>query len=381
MNHSNTLETRLAAHVDPARCAPHPDAVVVRGAARFCVLTERIVRLEWDAQARFDDRPTLAILDRRLDPVSDFTVEPSPNGLTIRTASLRLQWSDDGLAFSAGNLAIEYEHGGRWRTWRPGDPTPLLGGTRRDLDFVGRPVSPTAGILGREGCALLDDTATFRFGTDGWAEPPLPAGDPPRCDWYFFGHGLDPAHALAAFARLSRPAPLPPLYALGAWFSRYRPYCADDLLAIADEFRRRGFPLDILVVDMDWHTPDGWTGYTWNRALFPNPPAFLRSLHERGLHTTLNLHPAEGIRPHEAIYPAFAQAMGLDPEHREGIPFRISDRTYARHYFDLLHHPLERDGVDFWWVDWQHGTGSDIPGLDPLAWLNHLHWTDAERRP
>ena len=42
-------------------------------------------------------------------------------------------------------------------------------------------------------------------------------------------------------------------------------------------------------------------------------------------------------------------------------------------------------GVDFWWIDWQQGDKTKMPGLDPLFWLNHLHFydlaRDGKRRP
>ena len=45
-------------------------------------------------------------------------------------------------------------------------------------------------------------------------------------------------------------------------------------------------------------------------------------------------------------------------------------------YFELVHHPLERQGVDFWWIDWQQGSNSGVEGLDPLWMLNHYHYLD-----
>jgi alpha-glucosidase (family GH31 glycosyl hydrolase) len=48
-------------------------------------------------------------------------------------------------------------------------------------------------------------------------------------------------------------------------------------------------------------------------------------------------------------------------------------------YFEGLHHPLEDEGVDFWWLDWQQGYNTKIPGLDPLWALNHYHTQDAAR--
>lgn len=136
---------------------------------------------------------------------------------------------------------------------------------------------------------------------------------------------------------------------------------------------------------MDWHitktgnTSDGWTGYTWNTELFPDPSAFIKWLHEQGLRTDLNLHPARGIHPHELQYEEMAQWMGIDPASQKAIPFDITDPHFAEGYFDILHHPKEQAGVDFWWMDWQQGQKSRVPGLDPLWWINHLHYFDLGR--
>lgn len=49
-------------------------------------------------------------------------------------------------------------------------------------------------------------------------------------------------------------------------------------------------------------------------------------------------------------------------------------------YFKLLHHPLEDEGVDLWWMDWQQGPFSEKPGFDPLMILNHYHYLDSGRK-
>ena len=118
---------------------------------------------------------------------------------------------------------------------------------------------------------------------------------------------------------------------LGAWWSRFWAYTDDDLRALVAAFRAHDFPLDVLVVDMDWHTPGTWTGYTWNRELFPDPAGFLGWVHEQGMQATLNLHPADGVRAFEAAYPAFAQAMGVAPASGVPIPFRVSDPQFMQH--------------------------------------------------
>ena len=52
----------------------------------------------------------------------------------------------------------------------------------------------------------------------------------------------------------------------------------------------------------------------------------------------------------------------------------MSSKRFLEAYFRILHHPLEQDGVDFWWIDWQQGTASAKDGLDPLWALNHYHY-------
>lgn len=154
-----------------------------------------------------------------------------------------------------------------------------------------------------------------------------------------------------------------------------------------DDFEKHHIPLSVCIVDMDWHktktgnASSGWTGYSWNRELFPDPDEFIDQLHARNLKTALNLHPAEGVHSHEDQYPLMATRMGLDPDEKEPIPFDIADPQFAQAYFEILHHPLEEQGVDFWWIDWQQGSQSKIEGLDPLFWLNHTHYYDLARSP
>ena len=48
-------------------------------------------------------------------------------------------------------------------------------------------------------------------------------------------------------------------------------------------------------------------------------------------------------------------------------------------YFKYLHHPIEQEGVDFWWIDWQQGNHCKIEGLDPLWIFNHYHFLDSAK--
>ena len=90
-------------------------------------------------------------------------------------------------------------------------------------------------------------------------------------------------------------------------------------------------------------------------------------LHRHGLRVTLNVHPADGVRPFEEAYRPMAEALGKDWQKEEPVEFDVTDPRFMDAYFKYLHHPNEQAGVDFWWLDWQQGTRTRIPGLDPCG--------------
>jgi alpha-glucosidase (family GH31 glycosyl hydrolase) len=236
--------------------------------------------------------------------------------------------------------------------------------------------------MSRAGWAVVVDSASLVFDDEGWLAPRT---SPVDVDLYFWGYGHDYLACLRDFFKVAGPTPLIPRWALGNWWSRYWAYSQSELIQLMEDFKSHGVPLSVCMVDIDWHlihtgnASSGWTGYTWNSNLFPDPEAFFLRLRELGLEAALNLHPADGVYPHEAQYVTMAQRLGIDPEEGEPVPFDIADRRFVEAYFDLLHHPLEAQGVTFWWVDWQQGETTRQAGLDPLWWLNHLHFYDLGR--
>ncbi len=394
-----------------------PKAVVTQGNARFTVLTPELIRMEWAMDGKFEDHASFVFLNRRL-PVPKFEKTLSKDGrdtLTIKTDALTLVYTaqPDGkplppFAYSlrAQNLSITLTVDGKQVVWHPGDTDPEnLQGTTRTLDGAlgSKTKEPIEqGLVSRSGWAVvydsdrpLFDSADFSF-KQGEKSPwpwviERPSG--PRQDFYFFGYGHDYRKALGDFVKVAGRIPLPPRFAFGAWWSRYWAYSDQEIEEIIRGFHENDVPLDVFVIDMDWHPifggnfavkdqsghPKGWTGYSWNRLLFPDPDQFLAKLHSDGLKTSLNLHPASGIQPWEDHYPEMAKAMGIDPATQKYVPFDITDKNFAINYMNLIHHPLEKQGIDFWWLDWQQEHTTKMAGVTPTWWLNYVHFTDQQR--
>lgn len=347
---------------------------------RITVLTERLIRMEYSEDGLFNDEKTLSVFNRDF-PVTAYIERDRDGLLEIETEALVLRY--DRKPFTSQGLNITLKaNGAVWnygKLYAGGDN---LFGTARTLDFTDGLVMLDDGIFSMSGYAVLDDSTTPLLVNGEVAERKN------ECrDIYFFGFGDDFYGGLKEFYTLTGEVPMLPRYALGNWWSKFERYSEQSYLEMLKRFEEENVPLSVAVLDMDWHLTDvdpkygnGWTGFTWNKELFPDYGRFLKTLHEKGLAVTLNLHPADGIRAFEAMYPEAAKRVGIDPASQETISFDLTDKAFRDAYFKDTLIPYEKKGVDFWWIDWQQGTKMADSDIDPLWLLNHYHFEDQKKR-
>ena len=363
------------------------DKIVVIGAVRISVITDRILRVERSDDGLFEDRPTQVVFDRNFAK-THFTYEKTDDKVLVKTQ--RKVFSVD-----LNTLKVLVQEGKNWVGENDGIN---LKGTARTLDFSwGRWQIPSGrvnmgkGLFSTSGVTEIDDSRSFVLKEDGSVEMRRKG----VVDKYIFAFGDDYLGGLKEFYSLTGTTPILPKYALGNWWSRYHAYTSDEYVALMDKFSEKQIPLTVATIDMDWHlvkdVPEeayklphcfqgpGWTGYTFNKKLFPDYKQFFKDLKARGLAITMNLHPKDGVRFFEEQYADMARANGMDPTTKRTVEFDFTNMRFVRSYFDILHHPYEADGVDFWWIDWQQGTKSKLEGFDPLWALNHYHTLDSGR--
>ena len=348
-----------------AHPAMNPDSVIQGDHWRIGLITDALVRFEWSDSGRFVDDATQMAMVRDFGEKPEFTVAERNGWLEIDTPSLHISYNQR--KFSPEGLYATVKHvNAIENTWHYGDVQRRnLGGTYRTLDEANGRIPVDPGVNSTDGWAIIDDsksnvireTAEVNgnhndFGT--WVTPK----EEPTTDLYLFGYGHRYREAVHALYRLTGPTPLLPRFVLGNWWSRYHRYTETEYRQLVERFEKEGIPFTTAVIDMDWHLVDdvdpkygsGWTGYTWNKDFFPDPKRFLNWLHEHGMKATLNVHPRDGVRAFEELYPQVAKAMNIDPESGEAVQFDLTDPKFMEVYFDQLHHPMEEDGVDFWWI-------------------------------
>ncbi len=180
------------------------------------------------------------------------------------------------------------------------------------------------------------------------------ATDPLPID-IFIVSAPQPAQALEAYARITGFPSMPPLWALGYQQSHRTVDNWQALYNIAQTFRQKDLPCDVLIYLGTGFAPSGWnTGprsFQFNPVVFPDPPKNIAQLHDLHFHVVLHVvgppkHLAGSV--HDAPNPA-------DPD---------SVATYWS-----LHAPVERLGVDGWWPD----EGENLSRASRLARIR-MYW-------
>jgi alpha-D-xyloside xylohydrolase len=204
-------------------------------------------------------------------------------------------------------------------------------------------------------------------------------------DLYVF-HGPDPSRILAAFTVLTGRPPALPDWSYGLWLSSggtYRDQAAIE--ALLGGVARHHLPVDVIHIDPWWMRWRCYCDFDWDREAFPDPEGLIRRIHSLGLKLCLWEHPyisiesplfEEGrkkgyfvLRPDGTIYVIdYGLSLAPRPDGRVRLagpqqtwnaPVAIIDLTdpAARSWFQDLHRPLLRAGVDAFKTDF----GEDIP--------------------
>ena len=371
-----------------------PDAVVQSGNMRFTVLTPQMIRIQYSSKKVFEDRATFAVVNRRL-PVPAFTTSEEDGYLYIKTEAVTLKYRTGSNPTTLRNrpesLSVTFNMNGHEVVWYPGKDDALnLKGTTRTLDN-GRGDSKRGelenGILSRGGWALIDESAsakrgdgsrTFAFepmeeGGMDWAKP---LADESATDWYILCYGHDYKKALGDYVKIAGRIPMPPDYMFGYWYSKYQRYTAQDFMDITMDIENNRIPIDIMIMDMDWHK-DGWTGWSWNTSLIPDPKGLINWMHQHNMKVSLNLHPADEVNNYEDNFAQMCADLGKDPGTTTNIPWQLEDYNFYKAMFKNIIRLRESEGVDFWWIDWQQRlTNNNLAGLGETFWCNHVFYED-----
>lgn len=364
--------------IDKKRAKANDKNIIKGEKFRFTVLTERLIRLEYNDKGVFVDDPTELILYRDLE-TPKFDVIDNANFVSVSTSYFKLTYIKGksflgGKASPANNLKVEllntpnYWYYGHPEVRNFGVPNNLL----REGGLKGK------GLYSADGMASIDDSNTPILNEDGT----ISSNNDIRIDTYLFMYNKDFELALKDYYKITGFPALVPRYALGNWWSSNENYNDLKLKNLVDNFEKEEIPLSILVLDNGWHIHKQRgkeilkTGFTFNVDYYKNPKAMINYIHEKKIRLGLNIDPTDGIYDMEMYYNEALKYLRQDGEGK--IPYNILDPKFVDVYLKIFIHPLDNLGVDFYWLS----SLDKKPNLSLLKYYQFYDMTrDFKRRP
>lgn len=331
-----------------------PSTIVISGSKyRITVLTERLIRLEYNENGKFVDNLTQLVLNRDFK-ACDFDVKQDAKFLEIKTKYFRLEYLKEKPFFGGkftplNNLKVTLLNtGDNEKVWYYGHPEVRnFGSSGMSIDESSDKVIYRKGLYSLDGFASIDDSNSLLINNDGT----LSERDKGGIDIYLFMYNRDFYSALKDYFVLTGYPPLIPRYALGNWWSRDKAYDAKDIKEIVDNFERIDVPISIFMLDRNWHITEAndkkdlVTGFTFNKKLIPNPTSMIEYLHSKNIRIGLSVNPKQGIYPHEEYYSKVISYLNVEAD--KIILFDPLNPKLLDIYLKLLIHPLEMLGIDF----------------------------------
>jgi alpha-glucosidase len=117
---------------------------------------------------------------------------------------------------------------------------------------------------------------------------------------YYFIYGPLMRSVAEQYAYITGTAEIPPIWALGYQQSKWSYKPEKQVKEIANEFRKRKIPCDVIHLDIDYM--DGYRCFTWNKKEFPDPMRMIKQLQKQGFKIVCIIDPGIKVDKNYSVY-------------------------------------------------------------------------------
>jgi alpha-D-xyloside xylohydrolase len=136
---------------------------------------------------------------------------------------------------------------------------------------------------------------------------------------YWITAGAEPAQIMRQYGEAAGRAPLMPDWATGFWQCKLRYKTQDELLSVAREYKERGLPLSVIVIDyFHWTLQGEWK---FDPSEWPDPAAMVKELDQLGIKLMVSIWP--NVNPASENY-AEMKDRGLLVDSEHGLDFQLA---------------------------------------------------------
>lgn len=376
----------LGEHFKPdlEKAKMNPECILKGQKYRITILSENLVRLEYNEQGIFNDYPTEQVLYRNFQK-PQFEVNQDKNYLDVKTKYFQILYTkesnfDSGKINPTKNLMIKILNTDRY--WYFNHPE------ARNIGSIGEGINIKdsvklkklsdlklkKGLYSFDGFVSIDDSKSMLIKEDGTFEVNPNKG----IDTYLFVYLDDYDKCLQDYFNLTGYPRLIPRYALGNWWYKNDNYTDKTLKELVDGFGNNRVPISLVLFNNHWHkTPSIkkkviTSGFTFDKESFNDPSLMIKYLHRLGIRVGLSINPFDGFYNIDEYFEKAGEYLKTDEN--GVIPFNVLDPKTVDVYLKLFIHPLDNFDVDFYFIDYY----LDKKNND-IAYLKHYELMDMER--
>src|ERR1035437_2392822 len=167
---------------------------------------------------------------------------------------------------------------------------------------------------------------------------------------YYFMYGPELDSVVYQYRTATGKAPLFPNWAYGLFQSKDKYSTQTEILTLANKYRAAKLPLDCIVQDWDYWTPDLWGSNTMDATKYPNPKAMVDALHNINIHTMISIWPV--FHSSTANYQQFNAIGALYPSAGNHHFYDPHNDAAKKIYWNQVNSQLfSKYGWDAWWAD------------------------------
>ncbi len=351
----------------------NPKNIIKGNKYRISILSERLIRFEYNENGEFEDLSTEFAWNRDFEECK-YEIKQDSRYMEITTSYFKITYIKEkpfqGSKISpTSNLKVEVLNSPA--VWYYGHPEVRnYGAPSNGINNNDKNIKFSKSLYSLDGFASFDDSNSKVVEQDGTVRERKNK----EIDIYLFVYLKDFTKCLKDYYYLTGYPALIPRYALGNWWSRDLAYDDTSLKKLIDQFGRKNIPLSILLLDNDWHNKvdDTESGFTFNKDLFKSPYEMISYVHNKGIKIGLSVNPTDGFYSLDEFY---NQAKNyLTPDKNGIIPFNVLTPRWIDVYLKLYIHPLDALEIDFYWIK-----NNNKVSLEEINLLKHYHMYDMMR--
>ena len=327
-----------------------PNTCVFRGRKyRISILSDSLIRFEYNDEGKFNDYPTLFASNRSFSEPKLHVVEDNEI-IEIKNDKFTIEYHKEKPYIGSSmvpdaNLRVILNEGGK--TWYFNHPEARnMKGTAYSLDGVSS--APLGkGLFSLDGFSSIDDSKTPILNEAG--NILLPAEN--IIDTYLFVYNNDFGVGLKDYFNLTSLPPLIPRYALGVWWAKNESYDEIGIKNLINTFKKNEIPFSVLLLGEYARTKNQYSdlSYSLDKNIFPNTVALSNFLHANKIFFGLNIKTDGLLSIEEEHHNDFVSLYNVDSD--KNIPINVFDPAIMNGYLKGIVTPLLNKGIDMLWVD------------------------------